>query len=147
MYTEGLLWNPDQQYSENETSEDNTPEEEGAVSFREINENLSRQLVDLESAAGSITEQVGLISKQLQEKLREVSVMTVQYLNVYYSSAVDTQKCVHQAVVNMQAFIDRCYQLNDELTDIEPLALQIKDILRCLDILETSVNKALKAKK
>eukprot|EP01102_Stenamoeba_stenopodia_P016485 TRINITY_DN5766_c0_g1_i1.p1 TRINITY_DN5766_c0_g1~~TRINITY_DN5766_c0_g1_i1.p1 ORF type:complete len:342 (+),score=84.18 TRINITY_DN5766_c0_g1_i1:51-1076(+) len=90
----------------------------------------------LERQATACSANLAYMTGSLRSSLHAVTALSLQSMNVYKTSVINTTDTVAQSVYEMHNFITKCQALNEDLKSIEGLSAEIKDIKKALDNLE-----------
>lgn len=97
-------------------------------------------LNSLESDARKVATAVDSLTENLAGLLHSVSALTVDCLETYRDAVCVTCDAVDSNIKSMYQLMAKCEELSKTLKPIYPLAEEIKEIKRLLDLYESAVN-------
>ncbi|KAI6187465.1 hypothetical protein M3Y98_00246600 [Aphelenchoides besseyi] len=97
----------------------------------------SNVLVELESHARAISSNLDMALRDLRGAVHGVSDLSLETMQVFNSVVNDTCDCVDVVIRSMYTILSKTEELHSTFEGIQRLALQIKDMKRLVDMLET----------
>ncbi|XP_077241862.1 uncharacterized protein LOC143882250 [Tasmannia lanceolata] len=140
--SETLIQDPDRDIiSTNPSDSQNIPfDSRPSLGQRDI----FRALEVVERDSTAIAESFNSLFSSLRLALSEVTGTSVEHMRCFNDAAGRMQESALDAATKGNRYINSCLRLNQEMKDIENLALQLKVLRRHVDALDSSVNKLIR---
>lgn len=102
---------------------------------------MNLELTLLENKCKLLAESFTNLTGSLTSHLHALSGITVQYLEVYRASIIDVSNELEDAIDGMNKFIKNCEDLDVDLDRVVPLAAEIKELRRKVDLLDKMIKE------